>query len=159
MKHSLVSRSCDDASLADQARSVRDKLHHLIRGLDDMVVSPPSEAQTVTADRVRSILRARRTRDRFFDGDLFADPAWDILLELYEAELRHYRLQISSLCIGAAVPPTTALRWIKSLEQRGMLVRTDDPNDRRRVFAVLSDYARKQMDELFSVVPPTETLI
>jgi DNA-binding MarR family transcriptional regulator len=40
-----------------------------------------------------------------------------------------------------------------------MLVRTDDPNDRRRVFAELSDYARKQMDELFSVVPPTETLI
>jgi len=46
---------------------------------------------------------------------------------------------VSSLCIAAAVPPTTALRWIKTLTDLGMFVRASDPSDRRRVFIELSD--------------------
>src|SRR5437762_3206264 len=52
--------------------------------------------------QVRAILRARRSRDRFFDASLFADPAWDMLLELYLAELLgERRLSVGSLCQSA----------------------------------------------------------
>ena len=34
---------------------------------------------------VRRIIRQRRLRDRFFDSAMFADPAWDILLDLTAA--------------------------------------------------------------------------
>jgi hypothetical protein len=43
-------------------------------------------------------------REQFFGPDLFADPAWDILLDLYAARLEQQRVAVSSLCIAAAVP-------------------------------------------------------
>lgn len=87
---------------------------------------------------VRSILRARRLRDQYLGHDLFADPAWDILLDLFAARLEQSSVAVSSLCIAAAVPPTTALRWIKLLTDLGLLVRAADPHDGRRVYIELS---------------------
>ena len=94
---------------------------------------------------VRSIIRLRRMRDRFFRSDLFADPAWDMLLDLMAARLERVRVAVSSLCIAAAVPPTTALRWIKTMSDNGMFVRVADPEDGRRVFIELSDEAASGM--------------
>jgi hypothetical protein len=93
----------------------------------------------VEAAYIRSMIRARRLRDQFFRGDLFADPAWDMLLDLMAARLEKNRVAVSSLCIAAAVPATTALRWIKALTDRGLLVRSADPQDGRRVYIELSD--------------------
>ena len=52
---------------------------------------------------VRRIIRQRRMRDEYFGSDMFADPAWDILLDLYAAKLERHRVSVSSLCIAAAV--------------------------------------------------------
>ena len=92
---------------------------------------------------VRSIIRARRLRDQYFRGGLFADPAWDMLLDLMAARLENNRVAVSSLCIAAAVPATTALRWIKALTDRGLFVRSADPQDGRRVYIELSDDAAR----------------
>lgn len=94
---------------------------------------------TLTAADVRGMIRLRRLRDRYFRGDLFADPAWDILLDLMAARLDRLRVAVSSLCIAAAVPPTTALRWIRTMTNNGMLVRILDPEDGRRVHIELAD--------------------
>jgi hypothetical protein len=93
----------------------------------------------VEAAYIRSMIRARRLRDQFFRSDLFADPAWDMLLDLMAARLEKNRVAVSSLCIAAAVPATTALRWIKALTDRGLFVRAADPQDGRRVYIELSD--------------------
>lgn len=94
---------------------------------------------TLTAAIVRDLLRARRLRDQFFGGELFADPAWDMILDLMAARLSGERVSVSSLCIAAAVPPTTALRWIRHLTQAGILERRPDTQDGRRVFIALSE--------------------
>ena len=107
-------------------------------------------ASPVSASEVRTIIRARRMRDRFFRGDLFADPAWDMLLDLMAARLDHMRVAVSSLCIAAAVPPTTALRWIKTMCDNGMFVRVADSEDGRRVFIELSEGAAMGMNAYFS---------
>lgn len=99
----------------------------------------------LNASMVRAIIRARRLRDQYFGGELFADPAWDMLLDLMAARLDKQRVAVSSLCIAAAVPPTTALRWIKTLTYHGLFVRTADPQDGRRVFIELSDHAAAQL--------------
>lgn len=93
----------------------------------------------VTAAQVRDLLRARRMRADFLPADLFADPAWDMLLDLLAARLDGVRVSVSSLCIAAAVPPTTALRWIKTLTDQGLVDRRADPHDGRRVFIALAD--------------------
>jgi hypothetical protein len=101
---------------------------------------PPIDAGTI-----RAIIRARRLRDRYFKGNIFADPAWDMMLDLMAARLERHRVAVSSLCIAAAVPPTTALRWIKTLTERGVFVRCADPSDGRRVYIELSDDAARAL--------------
>lgn len=99
---------------------------------------------------VKSVIRERQRRVEFFDGDLFADPAWDILLDLTAARAEHRRVSVTSLCIAANVPPTTALRWITQMVDAGILERVQDDTDRRRAFIVLSDSAADAMARYFN---------
>jgi len=96
---------------------------------------PPVE---IAAAEIRSVIRARRMRAQFFADELFADPAWDMLLDLFAAQLERRQVSVSSLCIAAAVPPTTALRWIGTLHEAGLFERQADPIDRRRAYIGLS---------------------
>ena len=113
------------------------------------LIEPATEAPPLSVDVVRSVIRARRLRARFFAEELFADPAWDMLLDLLQAELAQHRVPVSSLCIAAAVPATTALRWIKSMTDAGLFWRRADPHDGRRVFIELSPGASEGMRRYF----------
>ena len=106
--------------------------------------APPALVEPSAAD-VRRAIRARRLRDQFFGATLFEDPGWDMLLDLYAAELERGRVSVSSLCIAAAVAPTTALRWIARMTYTGLFERRPDLLDRRRAFMVLSDRASEAM--------------
>lgn len=110
------------------------------------VVAVPKDGTSLSAATVRSIIRGREARFQFFERALFADPAWDILLDLTAARLECKRVSVSSLCIAAGVPSTTALRWIKEMTAAGLLVRRSDPTDGRRIFIDLSDEAFAKMD-------------
>ncbi len=99
---------------------------------------------------VRRIIQQRQLRARFFDGDLFADPAWDMLLDLTAARVEHNRVSVTSLCIASGVPPTTALRWISQMTEAGLLERVEDDTDRRRAFIQLTDKAVDAMARYFN---------
>ena len=99
---------------------------------------------------VRKIIRQRQLRARFFEGDLFADPAWDMLLDLTAAQAEHARVSVTSLCIASGVPPTTALRWIAQMSELGLLCRAEDETDRRRAFITLSEQATHAMAHYFA---------
>lgn len=105
--------------------------------------------RSLDATRVRSEIAARRLRNRFFDDQLFGEPCWDMLLDLFAARLEDNRVSVSSLCIAAAVPPTTALRWIKYMTEVGLIERIADTADARRVFVRLSDDAATRMTGWF----------
>lgn len=98
---------------------------------------------------VHRIIHHRRLRSRYFESELFADPAWDILLDLTAARAEHRRVSVTSLCIAAAVPPTTALRWIQQMTDMRILVREADPDDRRRAFIALADNVADAMARYF----------
>jgi len=99
---------------------------------------------------VRRIIRQRQLRARFFDGDLFGDPAWDMLLDLTAARVEHSRVSVTSLCIASGVPPTTALRWIGQMVDAGLFERVEDETDRRRAFIQLADKAAEGMARYFA---------
>ena len=109
------------------------------------LIAPAADEPPLEAGYVRALIRARRLRDQYFRGELFADPAWDMLLDLMAARLEGDRVAVSSLCIAAAVPATTALRWIRALTDRGLFVRSADPEDGRRVYIELSDDAARAL--------------
>ena len=88
----------------------------------------------------------------FFDADLFADPAWDMLLDLTAAHAEGQQVSVTSLCIAAGVPATTALRWIKQLVETGVFERVADAADKRRAFIALSDKSVDAMARYFASI-------
>ena len=106
----------------------------------------------VSARTVGSIIRARRLRGRYFSEDLFADPVWDMMLELLHTEVCQTRITVSSLCLAAAVPATTALRWLKLMEKDRLVVRRSDPHDGRRVFVELTPDTSLALHQYFAEV-------
>ena len=91
------------------------------------------------AASVTQIIEARRRRNSLFSPDLFADPAWDIMLELFLARLECRTTAASELGYKTNVPMTTSLRWIDKLQTDGWVKRIPDPRDHRRVLLELSD--------------------
>lgn len=80
---------------------------------------------------------------------MFADPAWDIMLDLYAAHLEDRKISVSSACIAAAVPATTALRWLKTLSDNGQIVRVPDLDDGRRIFVAISEDSIGRLEAYF----------
>lgn len=117
------------------------------------------DPQAVSAGEIRQAIRGRRLRDQFFGAGLFEDPAWDMLLDLCAADLERGRVSVSSLCIAAAVAPTTALRWISRMTEAGLFEREADPFDRRRAYMQLSAKARDGMHEYWRAVRRAGTII
>ena len=120
---------------------------------------PATDDGALSVRMIRGMIRQRRLRDRFFDSNLFADPAWDMLLDLMAARLERIQVSVSSLCIAACVPPTTALRWIKMMTDQGLFERVADPVDGRRIFIRLSDSAAQAMTRLLSAMAPGDRLV
>ena len=150
---------------AERLRQLSDEVSRIASTLARLSTGPSAEprhfvpqaqadAPPVSADTVRAVIRARRLRSRFFADDLFADPAWDMLLDLLQAEIAQLRVPVSSLCIAAAVPATTALRWLKTMTDKGLFVRRADPHDGRRVFAELAPDASTALRRYFAEIGP-----
>lgn len=104
------------------------------------------------AAQPRRIIAARRLRAALFAENLFADPAWDILLELYASALEQQRHTIGSLGAAVPVPSTTMLRWLATLENEGLVERTADRLDARRIFVALTHNALAAMAEFFDAL-------
>ncbi len=100
----------------------------------------------------RELYAERRRRHKFLPADLFGEPTWDILIDLYIAYREDRRVPTTSSCIGAHVPPTTALRWLRILETRELVEREDDGRDGRRTFVRLSPQGLAAMDAAFASI-------
>ena len=102
-----------------------------------------------SSDAVYSL---RRKREKYFNNQqLFSEPAWDILLDLFSSHLRGLNISIKSASLAAQVPLSTALRWINILEDEGLIERVNDPSDARRTFVQVTPDA---IAKLTSVLTP-----
>lgn len=111
-------------------------------GLPARPIASEDEAALETA---RRLYRDRQRRTDHFDAELFGEPAWDMLLDLYIAACERRQVSTTSACIGANVPVATGLRWLQVLETRGLVCRTADPADARRVWIALTAKARRDL--------------
>lgn len=100
----------------------------------------------------RSMLKARQQRSDFLDTSKFADPAWDIMLDLTAAALEGRSVPAISVSAAACVPLSTGLRHLKRLVEDGVIRRWDDPDDKRRSLLALEDPALEAMLKYLSSV-------
>jgi DNA-binding MarR family transcriptional regulator len=98
----------------------------------------------LTEDHIHSILIARRGREAVFGVNLFSDPSWDTLLELYAAKLGDRRVSLAELSRAINTPTSIARRWIAVLETRGLVAsRHDAVQPDRQWIALTEDGASK----------------
>lgn len=97
--------------LTDEVARIAATLARLSTGPGASPLVPPvtmrsdadQPAAEISPDVIRSVIRARRVRDRFFPDDLFADPAWDMRSKRVEFSIQSKRIR----CIpGAALAIT-----------------------------------------------------
>lgn len=112
---------------------------------EEDVLAAMANPNAVHPSVLKAIIKARRNRQKFFEGDLFSDPSWDILLELTAAHIENRQESVTSVAIAASVPASTAIRKIRELADRGLVRRWTDPNDARRIFVALTDDATRRM--------------
>jgi DNA-binding MarR family transcriptional regulator len=98
----------------------------------------------------RQRYRQRRLRDRFFGANLFREPAWDILLDLYVAASEDKRISVSSACGAAGLPTATGLRWLAKLEKEALIKRVPAGTDGRTVYVELTEEAHEKMTGLLA---------
>jgi DNA-binding response OmpR family regulator len=144
-------RNSDDAALS----SFGQQLGQLMAMLE--TVRPAREGDSLPTDQeiaatLRAIIGARALRNRYFPSQIFADPAWDILLDLTRAKLEGQQVSVSSVCIAASVPMSTALRWVKQMTDANLLRRWTDPKDRRRDLIALTEPTADRMREYLATV-------
>ena len=104
------------------------------------------------AELARLLYAQRRVRDRFFQGELFEDPAWDMLLDLYVAQHDNREVTITAASRAAQVPLTTGMRWIARLEEGGLIARGSSPVNRKLTLLTLTSDGLKRMTDLLNYI-------
>lgn len=143
----------------DFAGELRARGNELIRMGQEMVRQAastdgedPGSLQTLGADcEVLVLAKAahddRRSRAALFRSDLFGEPGWDILLDLFIQERVGRRISVTGACVGSGATSTTALRYLNLLIGDGLVQREGDPADGRRSWVKLTPQAAEMMTE------------
>ena len=107
-------------------------------------------------DVMRQALAARRLLeishqvDAVFETPLLANPAWDILLDLFIQRSDRKPISIISLCVTANAPTSTALRYIQAMLDSGAIVKTASTDDSQGLLVELSDTTYSMMQSILS---------
>ena len=138
----LVGQIDSHQAIADRMEALAIELRTLS---DESVQSIPS--QEAFLGLAAKIYQARRKVDQIFA----VTPAWDMMLDLYQAKIKGRAISVTSACIGGACPSTTGLRWLQVLENREFVRRMPDPEDKRRIVVELTDGGRDRVERALTV--------
>ncbi len=131
----------------------RIKPYNAAQGADDPAGRDDAQAARLAA--AKWLYWSRGVRFDSLSSDLFGEPAWDLLLDLYIQEKSGARSSVTSACIAARVPHTTALRHISALCKANWVTRVQDEADRRRYWLALTPQAVKKLDRHFDQLAKT----
>jgi hypothetical protein len=99
--------------------------------------------------QILEIIQARAARPAFLNVDIFHDPAWDMLLALFAANLGGRSMTVGSLCLASRIPESTAKRYIKYLGGQGLLLQEGEEDYEERGNVQLSKKGIGGMESYF----------
>lgn len=111
---------------------------------------PAVRLETTLSVYAKHVLRMRSDARAHLPADLFGDPAFDMLLDLFIAREENRKLSITSVVTAGHTPPTTGLRWLAKIEKYGLVIREPDPFDARRSYIILNESGHSMMKEWLS---------
>ncbi|WP_394664707.1 hypothetical protein [uncultured Sphingomonas sp.] len=133
----------------DRLRRIRDEL-----ALLESLVRSETEARIRPADIGQIIRSAREGIGQVFDAELFADPAFDMLLFVFLEEEAGRPVETSACYRASGVPRTTAVRWINMMVSNGMFESAPHPTDRRLALLSLSEDTRARVRQWLTGLRP-----
>jgi len=105
-----------------------------------------AERKRATLESLRAV---RKVRSKYFPSELFSDPCWEMLLDLYDALLAGQETTVTSLAAASGAATTTAWRRLSALQSHGLIERVDDPGDKRRTIIRLSPAGLRAVENFF----------
>jgi hypothetical protein len=100
----------------------------------------------------RQLIAERKLVGARLGFDLCPAPAWDMLLDLYLAHQEGRKTNLWSLCMAAHIPTSSAHRKITELTRKGLLTRSADGEDGRRVSVGLTAQCLLQLDSFIDQI-------
>lgn len=101
---------------------------------------------------IRQEVSKQELRRKYLPAELFGEPGWNILLDLFECTLRGRPVSVSDASVASQAPPTTGLRWVQRLEELGLLERHRSPSDARVNYLTLTEHAQRQLRAYFNAL-------
>ncbi|WP_447766144.1 JAB domain-containing protein [Sphingopyxis panaciterrae] len=93
----------------------------------------PEDKTGDVLENAETLVHRRLLRQQLIGSpELFGDPAWEMLVDLFIHECKGKDLSITSLCVAVSIPMSSALRLAQKLCDAGILRRVPDPIDGRR---------------------------
>lgn len=154
-----------DIDLLDHIIVTSAETHHMRSGKTKTALEPGLRALTLRGGRealprdvdgrilrnARATLRKRMLRRQLLGAQqLFGEPAWDMLLDLFVHECEGRKLSMSSLCAAAALPESSAMRLAQRMCDAGLLERLPDPADGRRSFMKIAPETAHRLRAYFA---------
>ncbi|WP_181815780.1 hypothetical protein [Alteripontixanthobacter maritimus] len=118
------------------------------------VVKVLSRSDRYLAGLAQTWYKERRLRNEVLGKELFCEPAWDMLLDLFVQQEQGRKISITSACIASDSAQTTALRWIEILIAKGLLDKRTDETDCRRSWLTLTEDGLTKMREVLRARAP-----
>lgn len=113
-------------------------------------IAAPEDSVRQRREALKELKSIRRDRSAYFPDDLFSDPCWEMLLDLYDARLGAEEVTVTSLGAASGVPLTTALRRMEALQKHGLIDRVEDSGDKRRTIMKLTEHGLRAVDSFFA---------
>lgn len=146
--------------LASTLVSSRDEIHSLLQKLEALLSSKlGAEACDDTlsgvlvhsdvTNAVRQEILRRAERCQLFPAEIFGEPAWNILLELYLSDKLERPVTVTNACDVSGAPRTTTLRWIRMLVDLDLIERRASELDQRVTFLRLTETAKQKLNAYF----------
>lgn len=151
----MLTKPIDGPRLVRAVKSAQHARQMRLRAKEPPVPSPKPKAAEDGGPIARKraalseLKTLRRLRSQYFPAELFSDPCWEMLLDLYDAALAGAEVTVTSLGAASGVPQTTALRRMETLQAHHLIVRSEDRADKRRTIVRLSDVGMRAVEEFF----------
>lgn len=147
--------SRNKADLDNEIEFILDALNALKAKIEAFRITA-TPFQTQKSSVLKSVRRhydRRKNRDGIFNlPELFGEPAWDMLLELYIAAEEGRQTTATHLCMASGVPVATARRWLAILESHGFLEHVNTHEDAQHDEIVISAHARERINMHFETI-------
>lgn len=140
-----------EAQILAARTTVSKALDNLDPGRREHSIASEKQDLDRLAALARRMIIERRLRDRLLDlPEIFGEPAWDIMLDLFVASVDNRLVSTTSACLSSTAPATTGLRYLRVLEDKGLVERVPDEEDGRVVNVRLTESAVGKMVQLLS---------